>query len=225
MYSQEGEFDECVKRVRQQVDVDVTHFVIAGYNEQEAHNALWDEWNKCKNDHDLFVKVDADTILMKYNTLSCIAELFKANPRITGLQAPLFDYMTDAHINGLNVFSPKVTFRQTQDGLYCDRGVDIDHDIVLREAELPQSLRPAGTHCAHCTDRQAFHFGLHRALKNQQAIIFKVTQAWMKHHDRPRAFALLGAHARDKFSSGQNFNYCDEQFIAAFEDAKKQFEG
>ena len=223
LYSQEGEFDACVKCIHEQVGIEVTHFIVAGYDEKAAHNVLWDEWNAQKHCHDLFVKVDADTLLRENDTLERIARLFEADKRITGMQAPLYDYMTDGPIYGLSAFSPAVIFRRSNDGLFCDHGVDTGHDLVLREQDLPPELCPAGTHCVMSTDRQAFHFGLHRALKNQGKIIMKVYVAWAQHRDRPRAFVLAGADAACQFTHRLGgFNYNDPEFIAAFDTAKKR---
>ena len=224
MYSQEGEFDLCCQRVREQSGVQVTHFVVAGYDERTAHNSLWDEWNRQKSSHDLFVKVDADTVLAGHDTLFRVAELFKSNPRVTGMQAPLYDYMTDGQINGLSAFCPAVIFNRSKDGLFCDRGTDSGHDIVLRESDLPAELTPAGFHCTSSTHRQAFHFGLHRALKNQAKVIVKIAQAWMIDRDKTRAYALAGAQSAHRFRHGCDFNYSDPKFVAVFEEVRSSIE-
>src|SRR5579885_446420 len=223
MYTQEGEFEGCLKQIRAQKDVVVSHVIIANMKEKEAHNALWHAWRHQGPSHDLFVKVDADTILSSVHTLWMIWEQFKANPRVTGLQAPLHDYMTDSLINGLNAFSTKVVFNDTQDELYCDRKVDTNHDIILREKDLPASLKPAGFHCWNSTDQQAFHFGLHRMLKGQTTTMDQVFNAWVRDRDRTRLFALIGAHMAPRFTASRKFNYTDPEFVAAFEEASSRY--
>ncbi len=224
MYTQEGEFEGCLKQVQAQKDVIVSHVIIANMREKEAHNALWHAWRHQGPSHDLFVKIDADTVLASTQTLALIWEQFEANPRVTGLQAPLHDYMTDSFINGLNAFSTKVVFNDTQDELYCDRQVDTNHDIVLREKDLPAILKPAGFHCWNSTDRQAFHFGVHRMLKGQTTIIAQVQAAWNRDQDRPRAMALLGAHAAWRFQQTRKFNYGDEEFVSAFDETVARYD-
>jgi len=224
MYVKEGDFQACVARIQEQEGVVVTHLIRADMAEKEAHNALWHGWREARDNHDLFVKVDADTVLISNHTLANIYALFATNPRVTGLQAPLHDYMTDGLINGLNAFSPRVTFNDTRDELYCDRQVDTGHDVLLRGAELPASLSPAGLHCYHATDKQAFHFGLHRALKGQHDTIAKVKQAHQRYHDRTRAFALLGAKAAPDFAQHRRFNYGDAEFQVAFGEATAKYE-
>lgn len=224
MYTQEGEFEGCLRQIQAQRGVEVSHVIIANMREKEAHNALWHAWRYQGPSHDLFVKIDADTILATVTTLADIWEQFEANPRVTGLQAPLKDYMTDSLINGLNAFSTKVVFNDTQDELYCDRQVDTNHDVVLRQADLPAKLIPAGFHCFNPTDKQAFHFGVHRALKGQRATIEKVKAAWDRDHDRARSFALLGAKVSGRFASSRKFNYADPLFQAIFDEVTKDYD-
>ena len=53
------------------------HEIISGLREHEAHNKLWEKWNSVKAKHDLFVKIDADTVLNDEHSLAKIAELFE----------------------------------------------------------------------------------------------------------------------------------------------------
>ena len=228
MHTCEGDLETSLLHVQRQKGVVVTHYLVSGLKEKEAHNALWKAWRDGKNGHDLFVKVDADTVLSSPTTLAEIYELFHRNTRVTGLQAPLHDYMTNDFINGLNAFSPRVTFNDTQDELYCDRKVDVDHDIVLRGDDLPNSLRPAGLHCHYANEKQAFHYGVHRALKGQTVVLNKVHNAFVTHHhetqNRVRGFALIGSQFSTKFMHNRKFNYTDVEFLDAFEEAKQHYD-
>lgn len=218
MYSGEGDFPACIERIQRQTNVIVSHHIVSNLSEKDAHNALWKAWNKAKSSHHLFVKVDADTVLSTENTLSDIWNLFQAEPRLTSVQAPLHDYLTDSFINGLNAFSPKVIFNDTQDELYCDR-VDTGHDLRIQSGEVPDCLKPAGFHCYHANERQAFHYGVHRRLKGQREVMGRVYKAWQRDKDRIRAFALLGSAMADRFSQSRKFNYADEEFKQAFQEA------
>lgn len=222
MYCGEGDYDECTTSILSQRGVTVHHVVIVNLPEKEAHNRLWQSWRGVqKTGFDMFVKVDADTVLAHDEVLLEFWHVMKANPRVTGIQAPLQDYFTDGYINGLNCFSPRVTFRDTADELFCDRQVDVDHDVVVKSDQVPERLRHAGYHCYHATDAQAFHFGLHRALKNQTHVIDLVRQAHRRHGDRQRALALLGVECAPSFNVG-GFNYGDERFMLAFNAAVKK---
>lgn len=221
MHCGEGDFAECCRAIGEQRGVRVTHVVIADLPEKAAHNRLWQAWRDAKAGCDFFVKVDADTVLAHDEVLLEFWRVMQANPRVTGIQAPLLDYFTDGYINGLNCFSPRVTFRDTADELFCDRQVDVDHDVVVKSGQVPERLRHAGYHCYHATDAQAFHFGLHRALKGQRQVIDLVRQAQQRHGDRQRALALLGAECAGTFADG-GFNYGDERFRLALDAAVRR---
>lgn len=224
MFTQEGDFQKAAAQIQAQEGVIVRHFIVADLKEKEAHNALWHAWKEARDDQDLFVKIDADTVLASPQTLAQICALFAADPRVTGLQAPLHDYMTNSLINGLNAFSPKVIFNDTQDELYCDRAVDTGHNVVLRERDLPAELIPAGYHCHHANEMQGFHYGVHRMMKGQKSIIHQVTVSWDRDRDRIRGFALIGALMAGRFFKDRRFNYSDVEFIAAFEEAVKNYD-
>ncbi len=224
LFCGEGDFEASTKAIHEQQGVDVTHHIIKGLNEKDAHNSMFAAWRYARNNHNLFVKVDADTVLFSNNTISIIWEQFQKNDHVTGMQAPLMDYMTDGLINGLNVCSSKVYFEDTKDELYCDRVKEVGQDIVLRQADLPTSLIPAGWHCRYANEKQAFHFGLHRMLKNQREVINKVHDAWLQNGDRIRAYALIGADMSQNFAAHRRFSYSDPEFIDAFEEATNSYE-
>lgn len=223
MHTQEGDFPTCIEAIQAQKNVVVSHHIISNLKEKDAHNALWRAWNSAKSSNDLFVKIDADTVLASPDTLSQIWSLFESNPRLTSVQAPLHDYLTDGFINGLNAFSPKVIFNDTRDELYCDR-VDTGHDMRIQSGDVPECLKPAGLHCHFANEQQAFHYGVHRALKGQRSILDKVLHAWKRDRDRIRGFALLGMHYSDQFVQNRRFNYADSEFVEAFKQASEEYD-
>lgn len=212
MHSGEEEFEECRKKILSQIDVDVVHFIIDSLPEYEAHNALWSSWNDCKSNFDLFVKVDADTILDQPTILSSIAQEFRKNTRLTGMQIPLHDYFMDGPILGLNCFSPKVVFKPASSRLHADHA-DTGHDVVYRNEQVAH-LAPAGRHCAYPNDRQAFHYGLHRMKKNQRDTMVKVYKAWKATGGNARLLALYGARAAS--TNNPEHDYNSHQFESAF---------
>lgn len=223
MYCGEGDYDECIRAILNQKGVNVMHAVIANQPEKEAHNRLWHAWRDVQHTgFNMFVKVDADTVLAHDEVLLELWRTMSSNPRITGIQAPLLDFFTESYINGLNCFSPRVTFQDTADTLFCDRQVDVGHDLVVKSGDVNERLRPAGFHCFSSTDKQAFHYGLHRALKGQIQIIDQVTRAWQRNGDHTRSWALAGAACAGTFTD-DGFNYNDERFNLAFEASQRRF--
>ena len=186
----EAEFEEVCGAIALQEDVRVTHHIIENQPEFLAHNMLWQAWQEKRETHDLFVKVDADTILNRKTALAEIYALF-SRPDVTGAQILLHDYFTDGLIAGLNAFSPKVRFRASRSRLFADHA-DYGHQIVLK-GEIVAHLAPIGWHCKKPHPYQAFHYGFHRALKKQQDVLVRLALAWRASPEAGRAWALAGA--------------------------------
>ena len=219
--SGEGDFEQCKKAIADQKDVQVVHKVISGLSEADAHNALWNSWAEAKsNGCNLFVKIDADTVLNDVTALKTIQGMFQSDPTLSGMQCYLHDYFTNEKIYGLNCFSSSVIFNETKDPLMCDRGIDVGHTNVLRGNSLPSRLNPAASHCFRAIPKQAFHYGVHRSLKEQKDTLQKVKVQWQKSKDDIRMWALLGAKFSTYFTKTSGFNYTDKQFCDIFEFVK-----
>jgi len=214
MASGEAELDACRAAVAAQRGVAVQHHEIRDLPELEAHNALWDAWDAAKAGFDLFVKIDADTVLIDDGALARVYALFAADSSVTGAQILLHDYFTDSLIAGLNFFRPQVTFIRTANRLRPDVA-DAGHDRVLK-GEVVAHLAPIGWHCLNPSPLQSFHFGLHRALKSQDETLCRVAGVWLRERDEARGWALAGAMTAS-FWMRRHFDYADARFQSAFE--------
>lgn len=208
----EAEFDQCCQAISSQKKVRAKQFIISNKTEFEAHSSLWAVWSKEKYNFDIFVKIDADTILSRPTALYEIHQLFR-NKDITGVQILLQDYFTDSLMPGLNAFSKDVKFKDAKNKLFADHS-DYNHNVVLK-GEKVRHLAPIGWHCLNPNSKQAFHFGLHRALKKQSTVLQKCAHAWLKNRDNPRAWALLGA-MRAGWRMKKNYDYSNKKFENAF---------
>jgi hypothetical protein len=213
MASGEAELDDCRAAVAAQKGVIVRHHEIHALPELEAHHALWDAWDAVKSDFDLFAKIDADTILIDSGALARVYALFAADPTVTGAQVLLHDYFTDTLIAGLGFFHPRVTFLRTGNHLRPD-AADVGHERVLKGDPVAH-LAPIGWHCRHPHPLQAFHFGLHRALKSQKETIQRVATVWLRERDEAREWAMAGVMTAS-FWMRRHFNYADKRFLSAF---------
>ena len=193
LHSGEAEFEECCESVRSQQNVEVYQYVISGLPQQEAHAALLSAWNEAAPSFDVFVKVDADTILQTPMILSGIATLLTSRSGPTIVQIPLQDYFTDKPICGLNAFSSEVRFELDLDARFTDRaGFTPAYRFTANEY---RHLIPVGLHgkCPHFS--QAFFFGLHRMQKKQYDTFHDVAKAWKHSGGTGREYALYGAVA------------------------------
>lgn len=219
MESGEADFPKCLEAINAQQGVIFEHFVVSKLPEQQAHQTLFSKWNSVKADFDLFLKIDGDTVLANHHVIKTYVELFEGNCRLTGVQAWLHDYMTNACIYGLTCLKNTVVVNSNPDKLYCDR-VDTNHDQSMRGDELPQLINPAGFHCHYASEMQAFHYGIHRAKKNQNDIYLKILSAWQNNKtDRIRCLALMGFKLA---SQCDDFDYTSEQFKALYRRASTQ---
>ena len=208
----EEEFEESKSLIMNQSDVEIEHFIIQNMHEYEAHNLLWSTWMEARGDFNLFIKVDADTLVDDPRMFLRIWSEFERNHRLTGMQIPIKDYFTDSLIAGLNCFSPTVVFRQADNRLYADHA-DTNHDITMK-GDSVLHLTPAGRHCAYPNKKQAFHYGLHRMKKGQVKTIRNVLDAWNRIGGDGRLIALHGAATalRKKVDHDYNTSSFEDEF-------------
>lgn len=211
--SGEAELQDCIKAISAQEGVQVTHSIIEGLPELEAHNELWRRWDAAKDEHDVMVKIDADTILLRPTALEEVTALF-ASPKAHAVQIPLHDHLTGRLINGLNAYSPACLIRPSADRLYTDR-IIVNRDNLV-SGDAVRHLTPIGIHSPSPHPRQAFHYGLHRAMKQQWDVIGDVATLWKEKRDDARGWALLGARAAIR-GFGGSFDYGARSFELAFE--------
>lgn len=189
--SGEAEFQEASDVIAKQEGVSVTHHVISGLPEREAHLTLWESWNNVRHDYDLFVKIDADTILQRPTAIKELYTLLSKHSGPAAAQVPLWDYFTNQEILGLNAFSAHIEFEENCDNIYTDR-VSFTPCTLLRGNDVSH-LAPIGWHGKYPNVKQAFFFGYHRIIKRQYNVIKSVAVAWKQKGGEARKVALLGA--------------------------------
>ena len=117
MYCGEGDFHMCKQSIKNQKNVIIEHFIVENLPEKLAHDTLFAKWNEVKKDFNLFVKVDADTVLNGEEIVRNIYDFMQNDLNITSVQVPIYDYFTDSLIAGLNCFTPTVLFNTNADHL------------------------------------------------------------------------------------------------------------
>jgi len=143
--------------------------------------------------YDMFVKIDADTIITKNTAFVDVLNFFQSND-YAAVQLFLHDYFTEKNISGLNFYHPtRNSFVRSENRLFTDRAI-VHHGKVAYSEQFPH-LTPVGYHCLFPNDSQAFHYGYHRGLKNQTQHEVDLRVAFAKHNDRARDLALMGFHA------------------------------
>jgi hypothetical protein len=188
--SGESEFLECQKALSSQIDVAYFHHVISGKHEREAHKELFEYWATRRHEFDYFLKLDADTVLMRQDAVAQMCNLMKTHDA-TGLQVRILDFFSGQLISGLNMFSQDVMFRKRLSRLHPDVS-DSQHRLVLKGNKV-QHLEPVAFHGLHPNRRQSFYYGFHRYLKGQKSLLVSVYERWKLELDIARKWALIGA--------------------------------
>ena len=217
----EAEFEDCCEAIAQQKNVLVHHHIISDLPEFDAHKKLWKDWSSQKQKFDLFVKVDADTVLSRNTALNEIHNLF-SDPSVTGAQILLHDFFTNQLIPGLNAFSLSVSFRTSRNRLFADHS-DYNHNVVLK-GDAVKYLAPIGFHSPRPHPKQAFHFGLHRTLKKQYDILKRCSEVWLEQRDECRSWALTGALATNwwmKWGFDYESHLFQKMFLKFYNDSKR----
>jgi hypothetical protein len=162
----ENELEDCLAAIRAQTHPAHDLFVISGKPNKEAHDVLYQTFMDRAGEVDLFIKIDADMVLTRPTFFQEVVERFTSDQELTHLMISVHDWMTDSSIMGLHVFRSGHCWRvggNNNESLFVDV-VDVNEKI----SKDRNSLAPAAVHCGNPSLFQAFHFGLHKAVKFSQ---------------------------------------------------------
>lgn len=205
LYSGESEFDKCMCAIKsQQTDCYVAVHVIRNKGNVEAHHALYTKIMDETNNFDFFVKLDADMVLQNRGSLQAVLALI-AQSDADILSIPVYDYITNTMIWGLNVYRSGLIWELDEE-LFTDQQ-HLKSKCNFKRVKLERS-ESLVTHCPDPSDYQAYAFGVHRASKvlqkskkdyllghalGQINIIFSIFKEVKKGGDKKRVYALIGA--------------------------------
>jgi len=206
MYCIENEFSQCIKSIEAQTYKNYDYFVIEKLPNRDAHNKLYQIFMDHSKEYDLFVKLDADMVLSRVTFFEEVVEYFTKHPQTDDLQIAVHDYFTDRLIFGLHVYSARIKWEQNQENIFVDWPEKQESYLRVNDK---QCLAPAALHCPHPSNFQAFHFGLHKAVKitqydRKELRYFGSIVHWdnilliIKHFKKVRhpaiAYAILGSY-------------------------------
>lgn len=161
LYSGENEFEQSQAALRAQTFDRWEQRVFAHMPNKAAHDALYAEIMQRAGEFELFVKLDADMVLASPDTLGMMVQLFVDDPGLDHAVFGLEDFMSDSKLMGLHLFSNRVRWRLGGERLFVD-----PDPIVPGERRLVRDPpAPVAQHAPDPSPYQAFHFGVHRALK------------------------------------------------------------
>jgi hypothetical protein len=228
LHTIENEFDQCLAAIKSQTLPVDDVFVISGKPNKEANDELYQTFMNRAGEVDLFIRIDADMILTRLTFCEEIAGYFQSKPELNHLMIQVYDWITDRRIMGLHVFRNTHRWNIGDERFFIDV-IDEDKNI---EADF-ERFAPAATHCADPSAFQAFHYGLHKAVKFGQFTRETIDVRQRENHWRH--FKALDRHSRREddirlvlaragfihaLASGfdhRNVNYSCKESRAAFE--------
>jgi len=217
-FSNENEFSVSCARLNQQQNIQIIeHFIVHSLGVLEALRSLYTKWNQIKDACDMFIQLDPDMVLRSENVFFTIWKTFQTHLDCNWIQCPVFDYLTQKNIWGLNAYLPSVEFPIVQSRKFPDR--ETKNKTRLDPRLLPTCLNPAADHSPNPSALQAFHFGWHRTLRlGDQNIISN--DVLTKLNDVRQALVIAGqVMARihlDRGGSSEDVDYSNPHFINAY---------
>jgi hypothetical protein len=128
--------------------------------------------------NDLFVKIDADMVIRKDEFFADLVAWFHEHPGIDELEIAVQDFFTDRLIFGLHVFRRGVEWPSQDETLFVDRS-----PVHPSRRHLDsEHLAPAADHCPDPSPIQAFHYGVHKALKVLQPGCEEFSRGYARFH-------------------------------------------
>lgn len=218
MYCIENEFSDCIKAIKSQTHTDYEYFIIKNLTNKLAHETLYKTFMQRATGFDLFIKIDADMVLNRNTVFDEIVKVFQQNANLQLLKTQLHDFFTDNLIGSLNIFRSNVKWLTESDAIFPDR---FEQAIVWSDDVF--GLSPVADHCPNPSDFQAFHFGVHKAVKVMQLgkknknygascehwnNIEQTKENYSNKNDKRLAFAVLGAEIAFK----KRFSYKEVDF-------------
>lgn len=163
MHCIENEFEQCLAAIDQQTHPAYDRFIISNLPNKEAHDRLYETFMKHANKVDLFVKVDADMVLSRKTFFEELVARFIREEHLKHLQIALDDWFTDRRIMGLHAYRNDYRWVRNDELHFVDT---VANGIKTVKTVNDRSiLAPAAIHCPNPSPFQAFHFGVHKAVK------------------------------------------------------------
>lgn len=200
----ENEFEECVAAIERQTYQNFEHFVFEDLPNKEAHDTLYRSFMERADEFDLMVKVDADMVIENEVLFEGIVERFEEHPRLQDLEIAVHDFFSDRLIWGMHAYRDTMEWKRGDENLFVDRA-EVPDEAHIQDDE---DLAPAAIHCKSPSPFQAFHYGVHKALKMIQPGRWPKNRSHVRFHwkniqqtrdhfrrtgDRRLGYAVLGA--------------------------------
>ncbi len=233
LYSGENEFEQCIQSIKEQTYTGWEHIVFRHLPKKEAHDALYREFMQRSDQFDMFIKLDADMVFNTNKALEIIVDIFSQDSDLDHVVMAVDDRFSDSLIMGLNIFSNRVSWVQKEENLFTDRRPEV---FPGKKIKLWDSPAPLVLHSPNPSLFEAYHFGIHRALKTFQPnrtdfypvrsilqwnILKNVWNHFINTDNRKLGFCILGAeHVIKNKVEPHKYDYTNRNLYEVFESYK-----
>jgi len=203
LYCGEGDFDECVKSIREQ-DYPLEHFVVKDMEEHLAHYELYSTMKR--RNADVMVKVDADMVLKDPGVVRQFVDHIESG--LLRVTYWVDDFFTNQPIQGIHAYSGKIQVPDKEQ--FCTALRRVPDRIPIDRKKTRRIDKTVALHCHYPNEKQSFHFGFHRYLKRSNDKCVNLYKHW-KENDHPMLrMACLGMWVAYKNSGTNVYCYGDE---------------
>jgi hypothetical protein len=197
LYSGENEYDECKTSIETQSYFNYDLYCYEFLPKLDAHRTLYHDFLNQRNNFDILIKIDADMVLTSDLLFEKIIQKFNQNNWMDVLGIAILDFFSGGYINGLNSYRNTVKWELDPGNVNADKVIVEKDHYFFDEKELA----PAAYHCKNPSKLQAFHFGVHRAIKvfapkhgtTHFALLEKTWKNFLHTKDVRIGLAVLGA--------------------------------
>jgi hypothetical protein len=161
LFSGEQEFARAMEALKAQRHVSYRTFAIEHLPERAAHDKLHERFMEHAHAYDLFLKLDADMILVDDNALGTAVAVFEQDPHLEHAVFTVHDWMSGSDIEGIHMYRSRVTWAK------CDASAfpDPAPQNAARSRRFRGPPSPLAAHGPDPSPAQAFRYGLHRGLR------------------------------------------------------------
>jgi hypothetical protein len=217
LYCGENDFEKAKEAIASQTYKDYEHVIISNLQENEAHEKLYRSFKEGR--YKYLIKIDADIVLNSSDALMKMTNAAKTKTagmfpmRVT---ADVDDFFTGILLQGLHLYSNEVSWDWSKfktNSLTPDR-FDSLHKNRQR-IRIKKMHEVLGSHCYHASEKQAFHFGYHRALKGHKDRCREVVARWEKTRHKLIWMVCIGIYTAINIKDYSGYCY-NENFDAIF---------
>ncbi len=221
MYSGEGDYEKCIESAKNQIGIESDFYEVKNLSLKDAHCAIYSYWNEHKDKYDMFVKLDADMVLVNQTKVIDVWNEIK-DTKLGILCVWVDDFLRKRLVPGMIFGTKHCTFNIDNvingEKAVFDTGMYvIEPGYTFTDQRIADKLAPSALHGYYSLPVQLFAQGVKRRLRRggQWDILQIVQNEFSKNPDNLRFLFLIGWALAENILS-DDYNYNDQKFIEYF---------